>query len=292
MFSLNHDIGMTAPLASDVNYDDAADICGYQLLLCKMFEKAGGFSYPGAGTNSTIRFVQKEGQVWLRKARRLIASILEAPMGASHGKTSPCLGDMPELLSSYDLFHRVCNGGPCYDYLRELKLNTAMRWLRGDRSITKTDVTLMLLQEVNRDNRTLDKRYSDFSISVMGAWIEELTGYGRFRDTPYPEALKRLGYLLDNDLFVYLGSREQRQIKEKWTNTYAVEDFTMLDTPSLREYIGFIRTATWHRLYPCENYDEQYIQLWSEYASRPDVNRFAREASAMDLEIRQAMLVE
>ncbi len=278
--------------ATDIDYTNADEICGYQLLLCKMFEKAGGFSYRRAGTNSTIRYVQKEGLVWLKEVKRLITSILESPAGVSHEKGSPCLGNMPELLSSYDLFHRICNGGPCFDYLRKVKQATAMRWLKGDKSITKTDVTLMFLQEVDRDIRTIEKRYSDFCLGVMGAWIDELVAYGRFRNTPYPEALRRLRYLLDNDLFIYLGSRKQRQIKEEWTNTYAVNDFTALPTPALLEYIGFILTAIRHRLYPCEDDEERYIRLWTEYASRPEVNRFAREASAIDLEIRQAMPVE
>jgi len=289
MFFLNHDMDMTVPSAYDVDYGDAAEVCGYQQLLCKMFEKAGGLSYPDSRTNSAIRHVQKDGQVWLKEVKRLIASILEAP---PQGKTLPGLGDIPGLLSSYDIFYRICNGSPCFDYLRKVKLKTAMRWLKGDKAITKTDVALLLLQEVHRDNRTLERRYSDFSIGVMGTWIEELTGYGRFRNTPYPEALRRLGYLLNEDLFAYLGSREQRRIKEMWTNSYAVDDFTVLDTTALLEYIGFIRTATRNRFYPCENDDEQYIQLWTEYASRPEVNRFAREATAIDLEIRQTMLVE
>lgn len=280
------------PSAYDVNYADAAEVCGYQLLLCKMFEWAGGFSGPGAGTNGTIRTVRKEGLVWLREVRRIVESILEAPVRTEYGKTGHGLGDIPGLLSSYDMFHRICNGGPCFDYLRNVRQETAMRWIRGDRSISMTDVALLLLQEVNRDNRTLERRYSDFCIGVMGKWIDELTKFGRFRNTPYPEALRRLGYLLDDDLFVYLGSREQRRIKVRWTDAYAVDDFTALDTPTLLEYIGFIRTATRRKLYHCDNDDEQYISLWSEYASRPEVNRFAREASAIDIEIRQTMLTE
>lgn len=288
----NNDINTAdLPSALDVNYADAAEICGYQLLLCKIFEKAEGFSYRRVGTNSAIRYVQKEGQIWLKEVRRLIASIFDAPVDASCEKTAPRLGNMPELLSSYDLLHRVCNGSTCYDYLRQLKLKTAMRWLRGDRSISKTDVTLLLLQEVNRDNMTLERRYSDFSIGVMGTWIDELTIYGCFRDTPYPEALKRLSFLLDKDLFAFLGNMKQRQMKEEWTNSYTVDDFTALDTPTLLEYIGFILTATRNGLYPCESDDELYIQLWTEYANRPNVNRFARAASAIDLELRQAILV-
>lgn len=283
-------INTLIPSASDIDYSDTAEICGYQLLLCKMFERAGGLSYPRI-ISKELRTIRNEGLIWLKEVKRLFTSILEMPMDTSLKKRTPDLGNIPELLSSYSFFYRICYGGPCFDYLHKVRLKTATKWLNGDKSISETDVVLLLLQEISLDNKMLENRYSDFGTSVMGIWIDELCRYGQFQHTPYAEALKRLRFLLDNDLFAYLGHKKQRQIKTEWTNTYTVDDFTSLDTPTLSEYIGFILIAIRKQFYHCENDDEQYIRLWSEYASRPEINHFAREAFAIDLGIRQEMLV-
>lgn len=282
------------PRAYGIDYTDVDEVCGYQLLLCKLFEKAGGFLYPPV-TNSEIREIQGEGRIWLREVRDLIASLLEAPVNpAAHDGDRMTLDAIPGLLSSYDFFYRVCNGEPCPGYLREIRLRTADRWLRGDRSISTTDVVIMLLKEVAYDIRTLEKRYTDYSVGVMGKWIDELTRYGRFRDIPLREAYSRLRYLIQDNLFAYLGSRQQDGIKRRWVETYSVPNARVtrigmidaFDTKTLYEYIGFIRTAS-GRGY-CENPDDdsKYACLWAEYASRPDVHPFHRKAIEIDLESR------
>lgn len=191
---------------------------------------------------------------------------------------------MPDLISAYDFFYRVCTGGPCYDYLREVKLKTVDRWLMGDKTISDTNVVLLLLLETDRDIRTLEKRYSDFAFNVLGEWIDELARYGRFVDTPLVEAYKRLVYMLNDDLFAYLGRKEKQDAaKMAWTKKYVLQDHTGLDTRTLLRYIGFLLTA--NRRGYCDNgpEDELYCRLWSEYISRPEVNPFFKQALEIDL---------
>jgi len=261
--------------ATDIDYSNIDAICGYQLLLCKLFERAGGFDYPPV-TNATIREVQKQGSIWLRKVRFFIADILD-------GKVND-LAAMPDLIIAYDFFYRVCNGTPCYDYLREVKLKTVDHWLKGDKSISDTDVVLLLLSETDRDIRSLEKRYSDFAFSALGEWIDELTRYGRFIDIPLAEAYKRLTYILKDDLFAYLGRKEKQDAaKMIWTQKYALENPCLLDTRTLLRYIGFILTANQRGYYTSEPEDDLYCHLWSDYISRPEVNSFFREALDLDL---------
>lgn len=288
------------PSASDIDYRNADEVCGYQLLLCKIFERAGGFDLP-LKTNATIREVQRQGALWLREVKPLIADILSAPIS---GKPAPVcslsapvegkieaqpasritLSAIPVLLDSYDLLYRVCNGCPCYDYLREVKLKTVNRWLKGDKSISDTDVVLLLLSETDRDIRSLEKRYTDYAFSILGKWIDELTKYGRFINTPLTEAYKRLVYLLNDDLFAYLGRKDKQDTaKVAWTNTYVLQDHTSLDTRTLLRYIGFLLTANICGYYANEPQDELYCRLWTDYIARPDVHPFFRQALSLDL---------
>jgi len=265
----------TIPAASTIDYLNVDEVCGYQLLLCKIFERAGGFDYP-LKTNATIREVQREGKIWLREIRFLISGILD-------GKVKD-LASMPELISSYDFFYRVCTGGQCYDYLREVKLKTVDRWLKGDKSISDTDVVLLLLSETDRDIRALDKRYSDFAFGVLGEWIDELARYGNFIDIPLAETYKRLVYMLKDDLFAYLGRKEKQDAaKVVWTKRYALENHSMLDSRTLLRYISFILTANQWGYYNNELEDDLYCRLWLEYISRPEVNPFFKQALEIDL---------
>ncbi len=270
----NHEF-TTITAASDIDYSNVDEVCGYQLLLCKIFERAGGSDYPLV-TNATIRKVQREGIIWLREVKSMIADILD-------GKAND-FAAIPDLLSAYDFFYRVCNGGTCYDYLREVKLDTVDRWLQGDKSISDTDVVLLLLTEADRDIRSIDKRYSDFAFSVLGEWIDELAKYGRFINIPLAEAYKRLAYMLKDDLFAYLGRKEKQDAaKMAWTKRYALENQSMFDSRTLLRYIGFILTANQRGYFNNESEDELYCRLWSEYIFRPEVNPFFKQALEIDL---------
>lgn len=271
------------PKASDIDYSDTSEVCGYQLLLCKMFEKAGGFSYPSV-SNATIREVRNEGRIWLNNVKTVVNHILEPPQTQSSNALT--LDAIPDLLSSYDFFYRVCNGSAGFGFIRDARLKTVDRWLKGDKSITQTDVVLLILSEADRDIRTLDNRYSRYGCSIMEAWIDELCRYGRFRDITMSEAYGRLSYLLKSDLTAYLGSKEQDKIKARWVDTYKLDDLTLLDTPALWKYIAFVRTASFRGYLPCADSDVQHVSLYSELASRPDLQPYSKEAINLDLAMR------
>lgn len=272
----------TIPTAIGIDYRNVDEVCGYQLLLCKIFERSGGFDLPFK-TNAIIREVQCQGALWLKEVRSLIADVLSEPI-KTQSISSITIASIPDLLSAYDFFYRVCTGNRCYEYLREVKLNTVDRWLRGDKAISDTDVVLLLLSETDRDILTLDKRYSDYAFSVLGEWIDELTRYGRFVSIPSGEAYKRLVYMLKDDLFAYLGRKEKQDAaKTAWTKKYVLQDHTGIDSRTLLRYIGFLLTANQWGFYSNEREDELYCRLWAEYISRPDVNPFFRLALEIDL---------
>ncbi len=58
----------TIPTAFGIDYGNVDEVCGYQLLLCKIFERVGGFNHPQV-SNATIREVQREGRIWLSEVR-------------------------------------------------------------------------------------------------------------------------------------------------------------------------------------------------------------------------------
>jgi len=270
--------------ATDIDYTDVDAICGYQLLLCKIFEREGGFGFP-AVTNATIREVQNQGKVWLKEVKFLIAYILSSPVKA---QTAPnvTLAAIPDLLDSYDFFYRICNGAPCFDYLREVKLKTADRWLKGDKAISDTDVALLLLSETDRDISTLEKRFYSYAISVMGKWIEELTENGRFINARVPEAYKRLAYLLRRDLFVYLTGKEQPKIKARWIKEYQLTDdrLDLLATKDLCSYITFTNAMSYMGNPVFEDHIARYVHLLYKLVSRPDIHPYYRQGIEIDLE--------
>jgi len=287
MISTTVDKGI--PVATGVDYNNVEEVCGYQLLLCKMLEKAGGLS--GTCTfNRPIRDILNQGLIWLKEVKRLIAIILEAPVAPSCEKNIPALGSIPELLSSYDFFYRICNGQTCFKFLRKTRLETVQKWLRGDKSISKTAVTLLIADETDNDIRQLEEKYYSFRFGVQEEWINELTRFGRFHNIPLTEAYQRLGRLLKDDLFVYFGVEEQNTTKRQWVDTYKLEDMSVLDTGTLWKYIGFARMASFRGYLPGVDSDEQYERLFSELASRPDLHPFYREALTIDAETRKAVL--
>ncbi len=202
---------ITLPQADCLDYTDLNAICRYQQQLCTLYAQRGGFQSP-APSGSAIRSLLAEGRIWLDNVRSLISGILRS-------ESSPLtLAALPDLLESYDLLYRICNGVPCHDYLRQVRLAAVQLWLKGDRSISQTDAVLMIAREADRDIRQLEPRYSRYLFQVLQQWIDELNRYGRFRSLPIKEAARRLRYLLDHDLFAYLGSRQQA-IKHRWLTT-------------------------------------------------------------------------
>lgn len=140
------------PSARTVDYCDADEICGYQMLLCKMFEKAGGLG-TGRVSDKEIAAIRREGMSWLKEVRGHIDDLFSSTVTPDKEKSRLALGDLPRILGSYDFFYRICHGAPCFGYLRKLRMMAADRYVKGDRSISQVQVALMLLAEIKRDIR-------------------------------------------------------------------------------------------------------------------------------------------
>lgn len=227
--------------AKDIDYRSVEEICGYQLRLCKMFEQAGGLSYEPAG-GKEIAIIRREGLMWLERVRRLIDEALGAPVQLHRRVEGISLKDFPELLGAYDIMYRVCHGGPCYNYLRDVRLKAVNRWLRGDKSLSQARVVLMLHEEIARDILSVEPRYVEFCSRVIGGWIEELQTAGRLSGMPLEEAYEVLAFLLKEDLFAYLSRASD---KKNWIKAYALTEaeITRLSPRTLRAYQAFAHSA-------------------------------------------------
>lgn len=188
-----------------------------QASLLQRFQQAGGLNLP-LETNPEIIAIQREGLDWLREARRQIDTLLSAPIPSPNAKFKNHNSKLPFLLTRYDTVYRIVYGHPDGDYIRQARIQALQRWLKGDTTLSRTDVTLMILHEADRDNRTLDNRYSLFALGILQEWVDELTLYGRFRGIPAPEAHRRLDYILSAPLHAYLGPDETR-LKARWAKS-------------------------------------------------------------------------
>ncbi len=270
-------IHMMVPEATSIDYSDAEEICGYQMLLAKLYEKCGGFSHT-TRTDGNLRHLDRQAEIWLRGVRQTIDGIFAGQ------STSLTLGNIPELLASYKFVDRLYNGKPSIDYLKRVRLATVKRWIKGDTSIPATDAALLIAEEIRHDIHNLDDRYSTYYFQVEERWVDELMVYGRFKSISLREAYVRLRALFHRDLYVYLGSGEQRGFKQKLVETYRLTDFSGIDTITLWAYIGFMRTATRLGFSTCDDPDEQYVELFSTLSTRPDLHPFYKQAIAIDLE--------
>jgi len=297
---------MTTPSATSLDYTDVDEICGYQLLLCKLYERAGGFDYDHRRTPRIVE-LRDQARIWLRHVRPLIDSRLNH-IGDNDENAENDYNAVPRLLASYDLLYRICNGTPCFGYLRDIRLKLADRWVKGDRSITQTEIVLELLKEVARDNNTLDKRYSLYALTVKERWIRDLvmhdarfTMHNRLRASannstfnqssnqpiPFKETYSRLAYLLKEDLFSFLGQRDQHRYKNEWIATYTLTDKEIdgLDTPTLRSYMAFVRNAAYYQRLPFDDIDAEYVHLLTKLVLRPDLHPYCRAALEMELAV-------
>lgn len=263
--------------ATDIDYSDVDEICGYQMLALRMFERDGGFSHPYK-TNATIRAVQAQGLIWLKSVRNVIDGIV------SGTSTALTLAAIPKLLSSYELFYRICHGAPANEYVRSVRLQTANRWAKGDKSIPETYLVLELMREIDRDNLTLDNRYSMFAIGAFDDWIKELCHYGRFSGIPQAEAYARLRYMISRNLFAFMDSKTEEVEKKRWitNNTLTDNELDALDANTLEQYTGFALSAAMHNKQPDEHEDLS-IRLLTRLAARPTLHPYHSEAIALDL---------
>lgn len=276
--SLRNDLNI--PAAADVDYSDVGTICGYAQLLVRLLGIHGGLDSPAAD-NAEVREIRRQGVVWLREVKALVESIFAS---RTDSVRVAGLETVPDLVHVFDMMHRIARGTSCHEYLRSLKIRTADRWAKCDKSISATDVALLLLSEIDRDISGVRQRYVDFALGELVKWVEELAGYGQFRGIPLSEAYARLTYLLDADLSFSLGGKEkQRREKTRWVGKYILEDLSGLDSPAMMKYIAFALTACRCGFYLPAQEDELYSRLWSGYISRPDVNPMFRQAIRLTL---------
>ncbi|WP_286156656.1 hypothetical protein [Bacteroides caecimuris] len=245
--------------------------------MCKIYEREGGLYYP-ARRNATIREVEAQGKIWLENVKGILDDIV------SGKSTTFTLAAIPKLLNAYDFYYSICNGESANDYIRGIRLSTAGLWAKGDKSISETDLVLELLKEVKRDNRTLDSKYSMFALGVLGDWVKDLTSYGEFRNIPKSEAYSRLNYIINDDLFAYLGTKEQASAKARWISTYTLSETELdtLDADTLWAYIGFAQSALFFNR-KFDEFEESLMSLFSKLMARDDIPLFVRKAIEIHL---------
>lgn len=271
--------------ANSIDYRKVNEVCAYRSLLCKIYECEGGFNIPAKSTPTT-REISRQSLVWLREVKSFIESILRG------STTYANLGDIPRLLQSYDFFYRIGHGKPCYDYMREVKLGTADRWAKGDRSISQTGVALLLLSEIDRNTRGIEERYVRFAINEMSSWIDELIKYGKFMDASSAETYRRLSYLLNADLFVYLNRKDEAKAKTQWISTHTLteEQIEAADTDTLWAYADFIASIPFISQAGFERNDSIYVQILSTISSRHDTHPYFVKAIELTQARRAALI--
>lgn len=264
--------------AAAIDYANIDEVEGYQLLACKLYELEGGFGYPRRVTPA-IKHIEDELSVWLREVRRRLT---DAP-----------LPDVYRLLNAYDLPFRIYNGtAPDGKFVRGVRIGAIQRWLKGEKTITPTGIARLISQEIERDCRTLDRRYISYYYGLIGEWYDELMACGEFRDIKLQEAFQRLGLLMDEDLYAYVTNPEDvKTIKRKWADRYCISDLTTLDTPSLQEYIPLYRKIVATGLTPRPDKSTDYHHLLTELSTRPDLNPLTRQAIEIDLRNRAELKV-
>lgn len=271
--------------ANSINYKNVDEICAYRSLLCKIYECEGGFNLQAKYTPTT-REIAQQSLVWLREAKALIESILRGGVAYAN------LGDIPRLLQSYDFFYRIGNGAPCYDYIREVKLKTVDCRVKGDKSISQTEVVLLLLSEADRDIRNLEERYAKYALTVMSKWVDELVECAEFKDTPKSETYRRLSYLIDTDLSTHFGRKEEAKIKAQWISTHilADEQIDAADTETLWAYSTFIDSLPSRNQKEYEHHNLMYMHILSILASRPDVHPYLVKAIELTFKRQKALI--
>lgn len=270
---------MNIPFAKDIDYTNVDEVCGYQMLLCKIFEIAGGFNV-GIASSKEIIMVRREGMIWLREVKAIINEILSAPVGESD--KAPGLNDVPRLLASYDFFYRVCHRGPCFTFVGDTTLKTVDCWIKGNMSISKARVALLMLKEINRDIRTIPQRYLDFGMRTLESWISDLRRFGRLQNLSQEDSFLVISYLLWYDLSVFGVSKDERF---RWIEKYALTESEIenLDVRTLWTYMDFDQRMSVFLGKSIEEQDERYARFISKIAAHPDTNRFLREAIELDL---------
>lgn len=266
--------------ASDIDYKNADEFCGYQLMLCKTIESVGGFDF-SKHANEEARALMKEGNVWLRNVKQEIEYLFKSPIGQN---VAISLNDIPAILESYDIMHRLCKGAPCSEYLKEIRFRTVERWLKGDKSISPNRLALELFRETHRELRAIDTRYVVFASEIQDKWLKSLKMRGRLLNMPLSDEYRIIRHLINTELYVYYAN-SQGEVKSKWIKNYALSDekIDALDTETLCAYIAYITTAEGFLNQDKAGLNTSRLRLFSKLAKRPDLHPFKRKAIEFDL---------
>lgn len=271
---------MNIPFAKDVDYSNVDEICGYQMLLCKIFEKSGGFG-KGAASSNEIAMVRREGITWLQNVEETIKRILN-----SKGDEGRKLGAVPRLLTSYDFFYRVCHYSPCFAFVRDTTLKVVDRWAQGNKSISKAAIALLLQKEIDRDIRSIPHRYIDLSMRVLESWINDLRLHGKLQNLSQAESYSVIGFLLRSDLFAFGVSRAERI---KWIERYTLtaDEIDRMDVETMWAYMDFDHKAAHIKGESDADQEERQVRFITKIASHPDSDPFSRQAIALYLACRE-----
>ncbi|MCM1093918.1 MAG: hypothetical protein NC421_08185 [Lachnospiraceae bacterium] len=214
--------------ADSIDYANAPEVISYQQWLASIYQSEGGFSYPRP-TSPLLRILENEALRWLQ-------SVEESIDGYQ-------LADIAAIIPAYDFTYRICHHRPPLRFLKETRLKTINRWLKGDKSITVTTVALMIADQIDIDINSIDRRFALFYFDQLSKWTRELQIHRRFSGIPLSEACNRLCRMLKENLSANLGSR-QDEMKRQWVNDYIVDDVSALDPATLDAYTSLMLTAT------------------------------------------------
>ncbi len=272
---------MTAPSAVTLDYTNVDEICGYQLLLCKLYERAGGFSYQHK-TTPEIAEIRKQGSIWLRHVRPLLNYIGDNGDNDENVENAIPLSAIPDLLESYIILHLICRSWNDIDFYRKVRLATVSRWVSGDKSITGTGIVTLLWPLVESNPLAVERRYIDFCTRSLQQWIKQLSAYGTFTDITPVETYRRLKYIISHDLYAYIpgGKLAEDAGKVEWAAAHEVTPFHDLDTPTLLAYLSFATIATLRGYFKGP---DTLSRLHHELVRRPDLHPYYRIALEMEL---------
>lgn len=255
------------PAACGVDLTDAASIEGYKYLLIKLYEKAGGLSFPQTKVTGEMRAIEREFVEFVRLLTPLLS-------------TAP-LPDLPNILDSYDVSYRL--GYKCIPSVgqyRNARINAIQRWAKGERTISSDALALLIAPEVNRDIRTLDSRYSAFYCQKLGEWVKIFAQHGRVPNVTLSENYEILCHLISTDLFAYLGNTQKQQsAKRRWAEQNLVADISTLSTPALKAYYLFTQSAL-----TLLDTTDIYPYYLAELSSRHDLDPYFRQAIELELD--------
>lgn len=267
------------PPAGEVDFANASEICGYQHLICRLFDLAGGYDVP-LKSNPAIREIELQSCLWTDKVKTLIDSLISGIRVL--GMT---IGDIPRLTSSYGAMHQIGYGFPCTDYIRQISITIADLWAKGNRNVTETDVVLGLAREANRDIGAMDKKYAHFAYSAIDRWIDQLSQRSVGSKIPFGERYARLAYLLNDNLYAYLGTIGQAKAKRQWIIDYSLSESQLnkLSASDLQHYIYFVNAASTTSPSGALITYSEYKNILAKLIAHSNTDRYTSQAAEIDI---------